>query len=81
MSDTDHTPLDADAIAELTYEQAVERLESLVDRIESGSVGLEQTVAAYEEGVALRKHCEALLARAEQRVQELSGDEPADSDG
>ncbi len=65
---------DAD-IAKLSYEDAIERLESLIDRIESGDIGLEASVTAYEEGMALKKHCEAIHAKAEQRVRELTADE------
>jgi exodeoxyribonuclease VII small subunit len=63
--------LDA-AIADLSYEDAIERLESLIDRIESGEIGLEESIAAYEEGVKLRQHCAAILAKAEQRVAHLT---------
>jgi exodeoxyribonuclease VII small subunit len=56
---------------ELTYEQAVERLEAIVARIESGDAGLEESIALYEEGVALGKHCNDVLTRAQQRVDEL----------
>lgn len=66
-----------DEIAKLTYEQAVERLEELVDRIESGEVSLESTVQAYEEGVKLKAHCESLLSRAEQRVEAIKADDLA----
>lgn len=68
---------DLDAIAALGYEAAVERLEELIDRIESGELGLEESVAAYEEGMALRRHCETIQAQAEQRVRELSAEDDA----
>lgn len=61
----------------LTYEQAITELEGIIDRIESGEIGLEESVKAYERGVALQNHCKAILARAEQRVSELTpGSEP-----
>lgn len=68
---------------EITYEQAVERLEAIVARIESGEAGLEESIALYEEGVALGKRCNEALARAQQRVDELSKDaaDPARSAG
>lgn len=72
---------DLSAIAELCYEDAVARLEELIDQIESGELGLEESVAAYEEGMALRRHCEAIQARAEQRVRELSADDEAGRGG
>lgn len=57
---------------EPTYEQAVERLEEIVRRIESGQVGLEESIRLYEEGMALGKRCKAILAQAEQRVEQVS---------
>lgn len=56
----------------LTFEQAVERLEAIIGRIESGEVGLEQSIREYEHGVALLKRCRAILETAEQRVEELT---------
>lgn len=55
----------------LTFEQAVERLESLIERIESGEAGLEASIAAYEEGAGLIRRCRAILDRAEQRISEI----------
>lgn len=58
-------------IAAMSYEVAVAELEAIIDRIESGEIGLEDSVKAYERGVALQAHCKAILAKAEQRVTEL----------
>lgn len=57
---------------QLTYEQAVARLEAIVDRIESGGAGLEESIALFEEGTALGRRCRELLAGAEQRIEHLS---------
>ena len=69
--------------AELSFEQAIERLEAIVERVEQGEIGLEQAIAEYERGVGLVKRCREILARAEQRVTELSGHlsetDPADN--
>lgn len=54
------------------FEEAVEQLESIIDRIESGEVGLEDCLAQYERGMALIKQCRAILTKAEQRIAELS---------
>lgn len=56
---------------ELTFEQAMSQLEDIIRKIESGEVGLEQSIAEYERGVALVKRCEAVLGQAEQRVKEV----------
>lgn len=62
--------------AELSYEQAVERLEGIIDRIESGEAGLEQSLVEYEKGMALLARCREILARAEQRIIELNPGAP-----
>lgn len=58
----------------LTYEQAMAEVETIADRIESGQAGLQESVASYERGMALIRHCRSLLEQAEQRVIELSTD-------
>lgn len=59
----------------LSFEQAIEKLESMIDDIESGEVGLEEAIARYEQGQKLVKRCRTILDKAEQRIAELS---PAD---
>ena len=66
------------------FETAVAQVEALIDRIEQGEIGLEESVAAYERGVQLIRRCRSILDTAEQRIIELtegvdSGDQP-DSD-
>jgi len=56
----------------LTFEQAIEQLESIVDRIERGEIGLEDSIKQYEQGVALIRRCKEILTHAEQRVEELN---------
>ncbi len=60
------------ALEALTFEQALARLESIVDRIEAGEVGLEAAIAEYEQGVNLLKRCRSILDHAEQRISELT---------
>ncbi len=55
----------------LTFEQALEKLESIVQAIEQGQVGLEESIQRYEEGMALIKRGRTILAHAEQRIQKL----------
>ncbi len=59
-------------IDSLNFEQALERLTQLVGKLESGQLQLEESVAAFEEGVKLSRRCEALLEHAEQRLQVLT---------
>lgn len=54
-----------------TFEEALRRLESIAEQIERGDIGLEESIARYEEGVGLIKVCRDMLARAELRIQEL----------
>lgn len=61
------------AIKSMSYEQAQAELESLIARIESGEVGLEQAMTDYERGAKLVEHCRALLDQTEQKFIELSG--------
>ena len=49
----------------------MEKLEAIVTAIESGQIELEESIEKYAEGMALIKHCRAILAEAEQKVQKL----------
>jgi exodeoxyribonuclease VII small subunit len=62
----------------LTFEQALARLDEIVRQLEDGSAGLEESLAHYEQGVGLLKRCYAQLRQAEQRIQLLAG---LDADG
>jgi len=62
-------------IDDLSFEQALVRLTTLVEKLESGKLPLEESVAAFEEGVKLTRRCEALLDSAEQRLQVLGEEE------
>ena len=67
-------PGEADGVAEdeaLSFEVAIERLESLVDRLEGGELELEESLGLFEQGVALSKQCSAKLEAAERRVEQL----------
>jgi len=58
-----------------TFEQAIEQLESIIEGIESGEVGLESSLQQYERGMKLIRHCRGVLERAEQRIEKLTVDE------
>ncbi|SFK55260.1 exodeoxyribonuclease VII small subunit [Methylocapsa palsarum] len=74
-------------VASLSFEAALKELEGIVDQLEKGSVALEQSIAIYARGEALKKHCEGLLRSAEQRIEKItlgpdgrpSGAEPLDA--
>lgn len=59
--------------ADLTFEQAFQELEKVVQRLESGDLPLEQALALFEQGVALARLCENRLDEAEQKVSQLCG--------
>ena len=61
----------ADDITGLSFEDALAELERIVRGLEGGQQKLEDAIAAYERGAALRRHCEAKLAEAEARVQAI----------
>ncbi len=58
-------------ISKLSFEQALEQMTRLVEKLESGELPLEESVAAFEQGVKLSRRCEALLDKADQRLQVL----------
>jgi len=65
------TPTNAD-IKELSFEQALKELEAIVDRLEKGDVELEASILIYERGEALKTHCDALLRKAEAKVEKIA---------
>jgi exodeoxyribonuclease VII small subunit len=73
-------------IAALGFEEALKELEELVRQLEKGDSRLEDAIAAYERGAALKRHCEAKLAEARMKVERISfaadgtvGSEPVES--
>jgi exodeoxyribonuclease VII small subunit len=61
-------------IGKLPFERAIEELESIVKRLEEGKVPLEESIAIYERGEALKQRCEELLRQAEARVEKITLD-------
>jgi exodeoxyribonuclease VII small subunit len=76
-------------VKRLTFERAIEELESIVKRLEEGKVPLEESVTIYERGEALKRRCDELLKQAEARVEKITldsagkptGTEPLDAGG
>ncbi len=64
----------ADSPSDLTFEKALEELESLVARMEDGKLPLEESLAAYQRGAQLIKYCESKLADAQARIAILDGE-------
>jgi exodeoxyribonuclease VII small subunit len=61
----------AKAEQEIPFEEAMQKLESIVDAMESGELPLESLMAKFEEGTRLAKLCQSKLAQAEVKVQQL----------
>ena len=61
-------------VSEMTFEDAMRELESVVDQLERGDVALDASIALYERGAALKKRCEDELKRAEEKVAAITLD-------
>jgi exodeoxyribonuclease VII small subunit len=59
----------------LSYEEAMAELETIVDSLEEGNQKLEESMALFERGQLLMKHCAELLEAAELKVRQLAGDD------
>ena len=66
MAQQNNNQSDTD-VGQLSFERAIEELESIIRRLEDGKVPLEESVAIYERGEALKRRCEDLLRQAEAR--------------
>jgi len=58
----------------LSFEQAMDELDQLVRRMESGELSLDDSIAAYRRGAALARYCQGRLSNAEQEIRQLEGD-------
>ncbi len=67
-------------IEEMTYEQALNELEAIVQNLETEEHSLEQTLTMFERGQALARRCAHLLDSADLKIQQLSGGELVDFD-
>lgn len=72
---------DNNDIKDMSFEQALEQLEGIVESLEQGNVPLDQSIAHYERGEALRSHCRKLLSAAEDRVEKIRLDATGKPDG
>jgi len=68
-------------LEDVSFESALAELEGLVEKMETGELSLEQSLAAFERGVRLTRHCQAALQAAELKVKVLTeSDELEDLD-
>ena len=61
----------SETLSSLSFEEALGELEKIVRGLEGGQQKLEDAIASYERGAALRRHCETKLSEAEARVQAI----------
>lgn len=73
----DRPPEQLDA-PEPSFEQAIQRLQAIVEELERGELGLDRSLERYEEGVKLLRRCHEVLQKAESRIELLAG---ADAEG
>lgn len=68
-------------VADLSFEEALKELETIVSKLERGDAPLEESIAIYQRGAALKAHCEAKLKDAQLKVEKivLKGDGSADT--
>ena len=64
--------MNADDVKALSFEAALEQLEQIVQKLESGRAPLAESIAIYERGEALKAHCEMLLKTAEARIEKIT---------
>jgi exodeoxyribonuclease VII small subunit len=62
-------------IEKLSFEEAIKELTSIVGKIEQGQIPLQDSLEQYEKGMALIKHCRAILQKAEKRIEKISKEE------
>ena len=61
-------------VESLGFEQALDELDAIVRRMESGQLSLDESIAAYRRGAELARFCQSKLANAEQEIKRLEGD-------
>lgn len=60
---------------EISFEQAIEDLTGIVNKIETGQVSLAESLEQYEKGMAMIKHCRGILLDAEKRIEQIAENE------
>ena len=87
MADGDDTGSIPEEIRAMSFEEALQALEEIVEKLDSGQVSLEDSIDIYTRGTHLKRHCEAKLRSAKERIDRIVvgaggavGVEPADLD-
>lgn len=72
MADSKKTAEIPSDVQSMSFEDALTELEQIVRTLEGGKGKLDEAIAAYERGAALKKHCEAKLREAQEKVERIS---------
>ncbi len=62
----------AEDVSQLSFEDALKRLEEIVRTLEAGKGKLDEAIKSYERGAALKRHCERKLAEAQTRIEKIA---------
>lgn len=70
-----------DDVSQMSFEQALDQLEKIVEKLERGDVALEESICIYERGEALKTRCDKLLKEAENKVDKIRLSRSGEPDG
>lgn len=62
---------DLENVEEMSFEESIDALESLVKRLEDGGIDLDESLRVYEQAVVLRDHCKRILEDGERRIRKI----------
>lgn len=62
---------DYENVEDMSFEESIDALESLVKRLEDGGIDLDESLRVYEQAVALRDHCRSILEDGERRIKKI----------
>jgi exodeoxyribonuclease VII small subunit len=68
-------------IDNMSFEEAIKELTSIVGKIEQGKIPLQDSLEQYEKGMALIKQCRTILQKAEERIEKITKEEEKETDG
>ena len=66
---------DKELLGKMTFEDAMDELESIVNALDKGDVSLDEAIAAYDRGSVLKDHCEKRLNQAKMKVETIQSEE------
>ncbi len=61
----------AEEVSKMSFEESIKQLESLVEKLETGGIDLDQSLEIYEKAVVLRSHCKEVLDDGQRRIKKI----------